>query len=333
MSMCRSLHLPVLVAAALASANAFTPTEARAQTPGAPVINNDERLLARADSITVGAYCTSARTVLAAPAVIAALADDRASAELSAEVICAPSLTTVSLRTLRGDQPASLAAVARIHADAYRDLGAKTFDAMENFRALTRTDALRPVVRTALGDSANTQLVRVTETANLLLVREARDAALIRLARYERKLGPTSARLNAVEVLLNYSAQRFVPGFTATPSRGPSPWELVASYVPTYGTYANKKLQAVSVSEFGLRRYMFGEQFGASGWKGVLLPTYWSAGAIVVSDHNGALVWPWQDKERTGAFVSWGALKVGYVHGRQGQLLLSRQFQVIPLVF
>ena len=314
-----------------ALASATVPLYAHAQT--APVINNDERLLARADSITVGDYCHAARAVLGAATVQTALATDAQSAELSATLICAPSLTRISLRALRGDQPASLASVARIHADSYRELSRNTFAAMENFRTLTRGDELRPIVRAALGDSANTALVRATETANALIVREARDAALVRLAHYERKLGPTSARLNAVEVLLNYGAQRFVPGFTATPSRGPSPWEVVAAYVPTYGTYANKKLQAVSVSEFGIRHYNFGEQYGAAGWKGVLLPTYWSAGAIVVSDHNGALVWPWQDKQRTGAFLSWGALKIAYAHGRQGQLLLSRQFQIIPLVF
>jgi hypothetical protein len=296
-------------------------------------LSTDDRLLARADSITVGDYCQSARTVLAAPAVTTALGGDAASAELSASIICAPSLRGMSLRALRGDQPASLASVARIHADAYRELSRHTFAAMENFRTLTRGDELRPVVRAALGDSANTQLVRATETVNALLVRETRDAALVRLTHYERKLGPTSARLNAVEVLLNYGAQRFIPGFTATPSRGPSPWEVVASYVPTYGTIAGNRLQAVSASEFGVRRYLFGEQFGASGWRGLLKPTYWSAGALVVSDHNGALVWPWQDKQRTGAYVSWGSVKVGYVNGRRGEWLLSRQFQFIPLVF
>jgi hypothetical protein len=310
---------------------AGTPLLAGAQSASA--VTNDERLLARADTLTVGDYCRAARRTLAAPAVQSALDTNLGAAELSATLICAPSLTNISLRTLRGDQPASLAGVARLRTNAYRELQSNAIEAMETFRSLTRDKPFHQVVLAALGDSANQQLVRVTETVNLLLLRGVRDSAIVRLANYERKLGPTSARLNAVEVLLNYGAQRFVPGFTATPSRGPSPWEVVASYVPTYGTYANKRLQAVSASEFGLRRYMFSEKFGAAGWKGILLPTYWSAGAIVVSDQNGALVWPWHDKQRTGAYISWGSLKVGYVKGRQGQFMISRQFQIIPLVF
>ena len=318
----------------LAGAIALAPMALRAQpASSAPIASIDARLLARADTITVGDYCRAARATIAAPTVVAALGNDASAVESNVAVLCTPALSSMPLRTLRGDQPASLAGVARVHADAYRELSRNTFAAMESFRSLTRTDDLRPIVRAALGDSANTALVRATETAHLLIVRETRDAALARLANYERKLGPTSARLNAAEVLLNYGAQRFVPGFTPSESRGPSPWEVVASYVPTYGTVANGKPQAVSASEFGLRHYLFGEEFGASGWRGLLLPTYWSAGAIVVSDRNGALVWPWQDRQRTGAFVSWGSLKVGYVKGRQGQWLLSRQLQVIPLVF
>jgi hypothetical protein len=318
----------------LAFALAVTPMALPAQ-PASPASakSTDARLFARADTITVGDYCQVARMVVAAPAVIAALGNDARAVESNAAVLCTPALSPMPLRTVRGDQPASLAGVARLHADAYRQLSRNVFAAMESFRSLTRTDALRPVVRAALGDSANTALVRATETAHGLIVLETRNAALARLSNYERKLGPTSARLNAAEVLLNYGAQRFVPGFTPSVTRGPSPWEVVASYVPTYGTYANGKPQAVSASEFGLRHYLFGERFGASGWRGLLLPTYWSAGAVVVSDRNGALVWPWQDRQRTGAFVSWGSVKLGYVKGRHGQWLLSRQLQVIPLVF
>lgn len=305
----------------------------RAQPASTPTVSTDARLLARGDSITIGDYCRAARAALAAPAVTTALGTDRAAAETSAGVICTRALTDIPLRALTGNAPASLAAVARINSSAYRDLAHNTLAAMESFRTLTRNDSLRPLVRSALGDSANTALVRATETANGLVVRDARDAALARLAKYERKLGPTSARLNGIEVLLNYTAQRFVPGFTATPLGGPSPWEVVAAYVPTYATVADRKATAVSASEFGLRRYLFGEQFGESGWRGVLRPSYWSAGALVVSDRNGALVWPWRDRQRTGAFVSWGAVKLGYVAGRHGQLLLSRQMQVVPLVF
>ncbi|MEP6779129.1 MAG: hypothetical protein ABJC26_04510 [Gemmatimonadaceae bacterium] len=270
---------------------------------------------------------------MASAEVVKALGARSAGVELSANVICAPSLTNTPLIALRGDQPAALSSVARLHSDEYVELHRRTLSAMKTFFAAMRADDMLPVAKAALGDTMNALLVRTTETVNSLLAVAARDSALVRLSHYERKLGPGSARLNVAEVFINYAAQRFVPGFAPSKVTGPSPWEIVASYVPTYGTVADKRLQAVSASEFGLRRYMFGEQFGAEGKMGILLPSYWSAGAIVVSDNNGALVWPWQDRQRIGAFVSWGSIKAGYVPGRKGQLLLSRQMQVIPFVF
>ena len=118
-----------------------------------------------------------------------------------------------------------------------------------------------------------------------------------------------------------------------SPLRGPSPWEVVASYTPAYVTSADGKAQPVSASELGLRHYLFGERFGASGVRGLLLPSYWSAGALTASDRNGALVWPWRGGTGTGAYVSWGAVKVGYVNGRRGEWMVSRQFQIVPFLF
>jgi hypothetical protein len=309
------------------------------QPPG-----TSEILLARADSITVGAYCVAAQRAVHVPAVRAALAGDSTEAVLAAARLCDATFAGFTLRALRGDRPPSVASIARVGVGhgplagmrrgvpANADV-ASLFDAMESLRTLLRGPAVRTVVRTALGDTANTALVRAAETAHGVLTLEARDASLRRLARYERKLGPTSARLNGPEVLLNYAASRWVPGFAPSAARGPGPLEVVASYVPTYATYVDRRPQAVSASEFGVRWYLFGEAFGRSGVQGILRPSYWSAGTVVTSDRNGALVWPWDARTRMGGFVSWGAVKVGYVPGRRGAWLVSRQTQIVPFVF
>lgn len=289
--------------------------------------------MARAESLTIGDYCRAARAVITSTDIVQAMGARSAGVQLSANFICMPSLSTTPLIALRGDQPVSLKSVARIHPQDFVELHQRTLVAMKTFFAVVRADDMVPITKAALGDTMNTLLVRTTETVNSLLSAAARDSALVRLSHYERKLGPTSARLNVAEVFLNYGAQRFIPGFRPSPFTGPSPWEVVTSYVPTYGTIADKRAQAVSASEFGVRHYLFGDDFGASGWEGTLKPSYWSAGVLVVSDNNGALVWPWQDHQRTGAYVSWGAIKVGYVPGRNGQLLVSRQMHVIPFVF
>ena len=291
-----------------------------------------ERLLARADSITVGDYCRAANRALSNTTFVAALAEDSATARLSAASLCDPLLSDFSLRALRGEAPAPLASIARVRTGGYSAVRATLFDAMDEFRAAATGQDARLVLRQA-DSAASNQLVRAMETAHSLLVLAARDSALARLRRYERKYGPTSARLNAPEVVLNYIAQRWVPGFGPRPLSGPGPLELVASYVPTYATVVDDRLQAVSASEFGVRYYLFGEKFGGEGLKGVLFPSYWSAGALVVSDRNGALVWPWDGRSRTGAFVSWGAIKVGHVGGRRGEWIISRQMQIIPFVF
>jgi hypothetical protein len=266
--------------------------------------------------------------------VLRALDDERALVESQVARICEPRVAPMALRALTGGGAASFSAVARRQQAAYRELVAAPLDtAMQIVRSRLRGSVVRPIIRDSVGDAAAQALLRVTETAQLLFVREARDRSLARVARYERKLGPQSPKLNIVEVLANYGAQRWVPGFAPSVSRGPSPLELIASYVPTYATLVDKKPVAVSTSEFGVRGYLFGDDWGKDGKAGVLKPAYWSLGAIVASDKSGALAWPWDGRTRTGVFVGWGAMKVGYVPGRKSSVLITRQMQVIPFVF
>ncbi len=295
---------------------------------------NDSSLLARADQYTVGDYCRLASAALADTGVQRALADERALVDVHLERICDARVAAMPLRSLTGRGAASLAAVARLRQPAFQQLAAVPLDtAMRIVRSRLRSTELRPLVRQALGDSANQRFFTVSETAAQLYVRDARDRAVARVARYERKLGPQSPQLNGVEVLLNYSAQRWVPGFAPSVVRGPSPLEVIASYVPTYATVSNGDPVAVSASEFGVRRYLFGDAWGKTGKAGLLRPAYVSLGALVASDRSAALAWPWDGRTRTGVFAGWGQFKVAYIPGRKSAVLVARQMQIVPFAF
>ena len=296
---------------------------------------NEAALVRRADSITVGDYCRLAQQILADVDVVGKLGGNASVARAQRDVICAPQLSSLSLLAVSGGKPASLRTVARLDTNVERRVQVNVVQAMRQFSAFTQTPAMAPTVAAALGRPADSLFNVVTITERQLRVRGTRDAALDRLGRYERKLGPTSPKLNGAEVLLNYVAQRFLPVFRPTPLGGPSPWEVIASYAPGYVTFGDSttSVMPVSASEFGLRFYLFGDAFGKTGWAGVLMPSYFSFGVLTASDRNGALVWPWRGRERSGAFVSWGSIKVGYIDRDRGTWLFSRQFQAVPFLF
>ena len=296
--------------------------------------NADESLRQRADSITVGDYCELARQIVSLSAVNSALGADSSGVRARSEIICDDRFSNFSLLALTGGASAPIDAVARLHTRKATSRQAQVVDATVEFRADVRREGVREVVRTALGDQRNAQWVLASETVNSLLAADARDRAIARLSNYERKLGPTSARLNGAEVLINFAAQRWLPFFRATPTGGPSPLELVASYAPGYLTFDGDKTPIpVSASEFGFRWYLFGDNFGKSGFAGIFLPSYFSAGVLTASHENGAMVWPWKGRDRTGGYVSWGSIKVGYIKRDGGSWLVSKQFQAVPLVF
>ncbi|HEY9229139.1 MAG TPA: hypothetical protein VIP11_20985, partial [Gemmatimonadaceae bacterium] len=206
--------------------------------------------------------------------------------------------------------------------------------AMTVFNGITKDDSVRAFLPRALGADSTTWR-NISEAAEALLVdAPALERVGNRLANYERKIGPSSARLNGAEVVLNYAAQLWLPVFRAHPLRGPSPLEIVASYAPGYITFdGNKTPLPVSGSEFGLRYYLFGKHFGKTGWQGVLLPSHFSVGMLTASDDNGAMVWPWRGHDRSGVFFAWGSVKVGYINRDRGSFLFTKQFQAVPLVF
>jgi hypothetical protein len=296
----------------------------------------DTLVLRLADSLTVGDYCRLARQIVADTAVQAKLGPNGGLARAHADVTCTRQAEPLSLLAVNGGASAPLKSVARLDNNIARGVSQEIIEAMRRFRSLTRDDAAtRQTVAAALGEPTNAEWVGVAETARAVRLRDARDNALERLANYKRKLGPTSPKLNAPEVLLNFLAQRFIPGFRPSPLGGPSPWEVVASYSPAYATFGQDEsaVLPVSASEFGLRFYLFGDRFGKPGIAGVFLPSYVSFGMLTASDRNGALVWPWRGHDRSGPFFSLGSIKIGYIARDRGTWLFSRQFQAIPFVF
>jgi hypothetical protein len=178
------------------------------------------------------------------------------------------------------------------------------------------------------------------------LAREVRLArGLEKLERFERKFGPNSVKLNALEVFVNYglSLVPSQPLVGVTEDGWPRPWEIVAAYRTTYATLARdssdsrRTARAVSVAEFGLRHYNFGKGWGDStaNWLArQLKPATWSAGLLVAPEANGALRYPWRGDSRLGAYMAWGGLKVGYLFdGRDKRMIVSREVMVIPYVF
>ncbi|MDP1571290.1 MAG: hypothetical protein Q8L86_14950 [Vicinamibacterales bacterium] len=164
------------------------------------------------------------------------------------------------------------------------------------------------------------------------LLERSRDESLEKLRRYERKFGPGSARLNGAEVLLNYTLQN-LPGFGPDAQEWPGRFEAVAAYSSSYITWADDEARMASVGEFGLRAYFFSESWGRSGLPGLLRPAFATVGLAVANEREGPLRWPWKGDARVGAFLTWGEVKVAYVGGTNARLLVSRQFQFLPLVF
>jgi hypothetical protein len=304
--------------------------------PSALFAQGDERMndmaKRRAEGIRVGDFCSLAEEIVAAPSVMAKVGD-AASARLQASIVCNPEFERLSLLELTAGSPATIKEVGRVHTREFAEGAKRTAVAMSTFRAIVGQPDVIDVVASALGPQRNSAWISTSETWEWVVDAAAMNGALKRLANYERKLGPGSAKLNGAEVLVNFLAQNWVPGFRASPLGGPSPWELVASYAPAYVSYVDKKTTPVAAAEFGLRRYMFGEGFGQRGIKGIFKPSYWSVGVLTASHLNGALIYPWRGRERSGGYVSWGSLKVGYIKRDRGSVLVSKQFQAIPFVF
>jgi hypothetical protein len=182
-----------------------------------------------------------------------------------------------------------------------------------------REDAESKAVRDAVQAFRNEQL------------QVAHVQALERLRAFEVKYGPGSPTLNVVEIVESSWLQRHWP---FKPGRdGPSPWEVVSGYSTSYLTTVGGQGKVVSVVELGARHYNFSyDPDVKSGLRSYLTPRYWTAALAIGDGEDGALRMPFQREPRLGAALSWGDMKVAYLHGRdeRWRLLVSRQFQLLP---
>lgn len=298
--------------------------------------SDDERMNVmarrRAESLRVGDYCSLAEEIVAAPAIAQRLGD-ASQARAQVLTICAPEYEELSLLQLTAGVPFSFSEVARVGTREFVEGARRVTLAMSNFRALVSQPNVQPVLATGLSPQRHTAWITMSDTWAWTENDVALSGAMSRLSRYERKYGPSSPRPNGAEIVVNYLAQQFLPGFKPNPLRGPASWEFIASYAPAYVTRIDERYTPIAGAEFGLRRYMYGEGFGKSGIRGIFRPSYWSVGALTTSHLNGALIYPWRGRERTGGFISWGSIKVGYVKRGEGEWMVSKQFQAIPFVF
>ena len=216
----------------------------------------------------------------------------------------------------RAEQPAGAPGLAAVDGPA--------IDTLAMLMAQELPRALEPVV----GEDSTDRLLAPLEAFNFARRNQSIATSLEKLRRFERKFGPDSPRLNFVEVILNYGAQ-WLPGFAPNGDGWPGALEVVASYVPTYLTVADGSGRAVSVAELGLRRYLWGRDFGTSVFK----PAYFSVGLAVAGERDRVLASPWRGDARVGAFFGWGGAKLAYVGGREKRLMITRQMQVVPWVF
>ncbi len=156
-----------------------------------------------------------------------------------------------------------------------------------------------------------------------------------RMRRYAIKYGPRSAVLNWLEVGMYLLFLQRMPGFGPTVHGGPGPLEPIAAYTTVNGTFADQDIMAISTLELGIRHYNFwggwGEGQGVLGSR--LKPAYFSFGAVVAAETDGVLTNPFRGEERWGGFLGWGDLKVVYLGGSEGRLMLSKQLQFIRNVF
>ncbi|MGQ0641592.1 MAG: hypothetical protein ACT4P6_12630 [Gemmatimonadaceae bacterium] len=205
-------------------------------------------------------------------------------------------------------------------------------------------DALLNVLRDSLVRLGRTSLVNPVDCVLRTLRQQALNRQLENLRRFERKFGPSSVKLNFVEVLANYGLQ-FLPWPKLTGvdrSGSPRPWEAVVAYRTTYltltsltGDSSTFSPQAVSSAEFGLRHYNFGESWGtgSSTISRMLKPGYWSLGFIIAPERNGALRYPWRGESRWGPYLAWGNVKIGWLSGHDRRVVVSREVMLVPYVF
>ena len=297
-------------------------------------------LSASSEAATMADFVSSTREAAVRSGLIARAQGMSEQLESNLAIIEASGIDPLSVKEVAaGLHRPGLMALSRQNSLEYL-LGPPTGD--EHVRLQAAVDRIRQIANEhiyeslveAVGDEAANELFLPLTEYHRAILSESLEHDLKKMRRFEKKFGPRAPKLNAVEVVVNLVAQR-LPGFYPTEEEGPGPLEIVASYEPAFLTLVDEELELISTVEFGIRYYLLGDGWGEDyGLTGMLKPGYFSLGVLVASEEDGTLLWPLDDPNpRVGGFVSWGAVKLGYLGGDEARFVVSREFEAIPWLF
>ena len=215
------------------------------------------------------------------------------------------------------------------------------YDALVRLRRLANAagSGIGPQLVARFGAATAEHFIAPMDELETKILRNAQAINTEKLRRYEMKFGPESARLNIVEVVINYLIERPSWSPFAPDENGPSPFELVSSY-STSGLTANRtaddKVRAhlVAGAHAGFRFYRFGEKkSGGNALQKFLAPKYVGAGAFFMGAQDRPLISPFETGHRSGGFLDWGPARAGFTAGKDWRIVLGVGKQILPYLF
>jgi hypothetical protein len=215
------------------------------------------------------------------------------------------------------------------------------YDALVRLRRIGNAagTGIGPRLVAAYGSSVADHFIAPMDELETKILRLAQAKNTEKLRRFEMKYGPQSARLNIVEVLVNYVAERpswspFAPG-----EDGPSPLEIIGVYSAseltgsksTGGTFHP---HLVSGAHTGFRYYRFGEKrVGGNRLQNFVAPKYVGAGAFFMGASDHSLISPFETRMRSGGFFDWGSARIGVALGHDWRAVIGVGKQILPYLF
>lgn len=215
------------------------------------------------------------------------------------------------------------------------------YDALVRLRRLANAagSGIGPQLVAKFGARAADHFIAPMDELETRILRNAQAINTEKLRRYELKFGPESARLNIVEVVINYLIERPSWSPFAPDENGPSPFEVVSSYSTsglTASRTADDKIRAhlVAGAHAGFRFYRFSEQkSGGNALQKFLAPKYVGAGAFFIGAQDRPLISPLEDGHRSGGFLDWGPARAGFTLGRDWRAVIGVGKQILPYLF
>ena len=215
------------------------------------------------------------------------------------------------------------------------------YDALVRLRRIANAagTGIGPRLVAAFGSAGAERFIAPMDELETRVLRLAQAQNAEKLRRYEIKYGPESARLNIVEVLLNYAAERPSWSPFGPDENGPSPLEIVATYSTSELTGSKSKSatfrpHVVSGAHAGLRYYRFGASTArGSRFQRFLKPQHVGAGMFFMGATDHPLISPFEKRMRSGGFLDWGLARTGVVVGRDWRAVIGVGKQILPYLF